>query len=736
MPSCAANGGRPLRLARAGQPEPGHRRRLHPRDPRRPQERCPPPDARGSVEAALLQGRVAHPRGIRPAGRPPGPGAGAGQDDPGSRPRARAGRRRGQRAHARRDDRRDGPPAPGADPGRGRAPDAARGRVGARLGFRPVLVRGTRGAARRRAAVGDRRARGAARLGAQRSKRRDGPPGAGRRQGGAAPRGEAVGEARGAAPQHVGAVGPRAGQRRLLRFRDRGPVPDGRGRGATRLVRPVPGGDPRGGPATGPLGRHAGLLHAERGARRRHRALGRARSRAQRRRPDDAARDAPAAGAREVRRRAGDRPRLDGSRPARPRPRDRPARGGEADPDLGAADAARVGEVQGALLPRGARRGQAAAPGHRGDLRRRAHRRGDPVHRDGVRRGAHARGTRPGQGAAARAGAAPVPGVPRRARVRALAGRRPPRPEAGEHHDHRRRAPEDHGLRRRARRRLADDPGRRDPRQPPLHGPRAARQGKGGSAHGSLRLRRRALLDAHRSAPLHRRLLRGHRPGRPVGAARVAEGSQAARLAAARQDRAPLPGEGPGQALRDRERAQEGAARRRRAAARQPAERDPGPAAARRGRLAPPVPQPHAREPARERAAAGRSTDGHGTAGAARERDGDARAARETDGCVGCARESSDDELFRKSLPLTFTAKHSHRIGSCTGSLRLEDWGVEFRSREHDPWRWRFGEIRAVERENARSLHVEAGGKDYNFSFVGKPPTDADWARYRKLARK
>ncbi len=41
-----------------------------------------------------------------------------------------------------------------------------------------------------------------------------------------------------------------------------------------------------------------------------------------------------------------------------------------------------------------------------------------------------------------------------------------------------------------------------------------------------------------------------------------------------------------------------------------------------------------------------------------------------------------------------------------------------------------------MERENARSLHVEAGGKDYNFSFVGKPPTDADWARYRKLARK
>jgi serine/threonine protein kinase len=97
---------------------------------------------------------------------------------------------------------------------------------------------------------------------------------------------------------------------------------------------------------------------------------------------------------------------------------------------------------------------------------------------------------------------------------------------------------------------------------------------------------------------------------------------------------------------------------------------------------------------------------------------------------------SADADAFRKSLPLAFAAKHSHRIGSCTGTLRLEDWGVEFRSGEHDPWRWRFADIRALERENAKSLHVEAAGKDYNFSFVGKPPADADWARYRKLARK
>ena len=31
---------------------------------------------------------------------------------------------------------------------------------------------------------------------------------------------------------------------------------------------------------------------------------------------------------------------------------------------------------------------------------------------------------------------------------------------------------------------------------------------------------------------------------------------------------------------------------------------------------------------------------------------------------------------------------------------------------------------------------AQVAGKDYNFSFVGKAPADAEWARYRKLARK
>ena len=194
-------------------------------------------------------------------------------------------------------------------------------------------------------------------------------------------------------------------------------------------------------------------------------------------------------------------------------------------------------------------------------------------------------------GAAARRGPAPGRAVPRGARVRPRPGCHSPGPEAREHHDHRRWASQDHGLRRGARRRLADDPGRRDPRQPPLHGSRAARQGKGRPAHRPVRLRRRALLDADRPPPVHGRFLRRHRSGDPVGKPRLAEGAQADDSASPRPDRAALPGEEPGQAVRDRARAAGGAPRGRKARA-SPVAGDRGTRPpARDARLALPLPQ-------------------------------------------------------------------------------------------------------------------------------------------------
>jgi serine/threonine protein kinase len=98
--------------------------------------------------------------------------------------------------------------------------------------------------------------------------------------------------------------------------------------------------------------------------------------------------------------------------------------------------------------------------------------------------------------------------------------------------------------------------------------------------------------------------------------------------------------------------------------------------------------------------------------------------------------EDSAEQLFRKTLPLTFTARHSHRIGGCSGSLRLSAWGIEFRSSEHERLRFRFAEIRVLDREDARKLRVETGGREYNFTLVSRPLGDAEWARYRRLARK
>jgi hypothetical protein len=108
-------------------------------------------------------------------------------------------------------------------------------------------------------------------------------------------------------------------------------------------------------------------------------------------------------------------------------------------------------------------------------------------------------------------------------------------------------------------------------------------------------------------------------------------------------------------------------------------------------------------------------------------------------------REETEEQLWKKALPLTFTARHGHRIGGCSGTLLLDAWGIEYRSKEHERWRFRFEEIGVMEREDARRLHLETNEraapalgklKGYNFSLVGRPLGETDWARYRKLAKK
>ena len=103
-------------------------------------------------------------------------------------------------------------------------------------------------------------------------------------------------------------------------------------------------------------------------------------------------------------------------------------------------------------------------------------------------------------------------------------------------------------------------------------------------------------------------------------------------------------------------------------------------------------------------------------------------------------REDAEEFLWRKTLPLAFTAKHGHRIGGCSGSLLLDTWGIEYRSKEHERLRLRFDEILVMRREDARRLRIETKElgkeKSYNFSLVSRPLGETDWARYRKLAKK
>jgi serine/threonine protein kinase len=103
-------------------------------------------------------------------------------------------------------------------------------------------------------------------------------------------------------------------------------------------------------------------------------------------------------------------------------------------------------------------------------------------------------------------------------------------------------------------------------------------------------------------------------------------------------------------------------------------------------------------------------------------------------------KDEAPERLWMKTLPLTFTARHDHRIGGCSGRLLLTESGVEYRSKEHERLRLRFDEIRVMQREDSRRLHVEANErgepKSYNFSLVDRPLGAQDWARYRKLAKK
>jgi len=90
------------------------------------------------------------------------------------------------------------------------------------------------------------------------------------------------------------------------------------------------------------------------------------------------------------------------------------------------------------------------------------------------------------------------------------------------------------------------------------------------------------------------------------------------------------------------------------------------------------------------------------------------------------------DRFWERKLPLAFSAKHDHALGSCSGVLTLTSRGYGYRSNDHE-WFWSFGEIGVTDRRGPRNLRIETtGGKSYKFE-LRDPLSNGDWSRYQRL---
>ncbi len=101
------------------------------------------------------------------------------------------------------------------------------------------------------------------------------------------------------------------------------------------------------------------------------------------------------------------------------------------------------------------------------------------------------------------------------------------------------------------------------------------------------------------------------------------------------------------------------------------------------------------------------------------------------------------DEIWKQTLPVSFEARHRHRIGGCSGTLSLAVGSIRFSSDAHE-WEWKLGAIRVMERTDARNVIVETYEKD--ILGMGKPkryrlnltePLEPEtWRRYQRIAKR
>ena len=101
-------------------------------------------------------------------------------------------------------------------------------------------------------------------------------------------------------------------------------------------------------------------------------------------------------------------------------------------------------------------------------------------------------------------------------------------------------------------------------------------------------------------------------------------------------------------------------------------------------------------------------------------------------------------EIVRRRLPISVSAKHKHRVGSCEGRLTLADGQITYRSEKHGSWRWAFEQIVRMERKDSRHISLKTteketlrlgGSKNYSFE-LGAPISRETWSGYRRIANR
>ena len=84
-------------------------------------------------------------------------------------------------------------------------------------------------------------------------------------------------------------------------------------------------------------------------------------------------------------------------------------------------------------------------------------------------------------------------------------------------------------------------------------------------------------------------------------------------------------------------------------------------------------------------------------------------------------------------LPLSYSAKHDHKFGSCEGTVTLNLDGIGFTSDAHS-WSWPFAQLARTERRDSKQLRIETTRKKkFNFE-LHDPIKLVDWSKLKNLA--